>query len=86
VDADAIMQLQREHATYVLQLRRLLVEKLKLKDEYERLTMYARDKRFETDVEKAKWELGRVIVDILHCPMRMNEKALLFFFSLTLQQ
>ncbi len=49
---------------------------MKLEEEYERLSLYLRDLRFVNDVGKTKWELGRVIIDMLHCPMRMNEKVL----------
>ena len=39
-----------EDSLYVRQLRRLLVERLQLEEEYERLTMYLRDNRFEPNV------------------------------------
>ena len=43
-----------EDSLYVRQLRRLLVERLQLEEEYERLTMYLRDNRFEPNVMKTK--------------------------------
>jgi hypothetical protein len=66
---------------YVRQLRHLLVERLQLEEEYERLTMYLRDYRFDPNVLKTKWEPGRVILDMLHCPMRMNEKVLYLLYN-----
>ncbi len=57
-------------------LRKLLISRLQEEEELERLTMYAQDVRFNFDVAKTKHEVGRVVVDILHCPMRMNEKNL----------
>jgi hypothetical protein len=70
-----------EDSLYVQQLRRLLVERLQLEEEYERLTMYLRDNRFDPNVMKTKWEPGRVILDMLHCPMRMNEKVLFLLYN-----
>jgi hypothetical protein len=74
-DADPEPRVQ-EDTLYVRHLRRLLVERLQLEEEYEQLTMYLRDNRFEQNILKTKWEPGRVILDMLHCPMRMNEKVL----------
>ena len=71
---------QLEDDTYVLQLRRILVERLKLEEEYERLVMYSRDTRFNIGDMPTKHELGRVIMDMLHCPMRMNEKVLFMLY------
>jgi hypothetical protein len=65
---------------YVLSLRDILVRRLQEEEEYERLMMYARDVRFERDVERPKWEHGRIIVCMLHCLMRMNEKVLFLLF------
>jgi len=79
VAADAREVLQ-EHDAYVLQLRRILIERLKLEEEYERLVMYARDTRFDIADMPTKHELGRVIMDMLHCPMRMNEKVLFMLY------
>ena len=74
------MPLTPEHKAYVAVLRSLLVERLKLEEELERLTMYARDTRFDSDVVATKLEFGRVILDMLHCPMRMNEKVLFMLY------
>jgi hypothetical protein len=78
-DADA-EELQDEHKAYVAVLRSLLVERLKLEEEYERLQMYSRDTRFDSVVVPTKLDLGRVILDMLHCPMRMNEKVLFMLY------
>ena len=75
-----IVPLTPEHKAYVAVLRSLLVERLKLEEELERLTMYARDTRFDSDVVATKLEFGRVILDMLHCPMRMNEKVLFMLY------
>ena len=71
---------QLEHDPYVLQLRNILVERLKVEEEYERLVMYACDTRFDIADTPTKHELGRVIMDMLHCPMRMNEKVLFMLY------
>jgi hypothetical protein len=70
-----------EDSLYVRQLRFLLVERLQVEEEYERLNMYLRDNRFEPNVLNTKWEPGRVILDMLHCPMRMNEKVLYLLYK-----
>ena len=49
---------QVEVDPYVLQLRRILVERLKLEEEYERLVMYSRDTRFNIGDMPTKHELG----------------------------
>ena len=77
---DEGVPLTEEHKAYVAVLRSLLVERLKLEEELERLTMYARDTRFDSDVVATKLEFGRVILDMLHCPMRMNEKVLFMLY------
>jgi hypothetical protein len=53
---------------------------MKLEDEYERLQMYSRDARFDLVDIPTKCDLGRVILDMLHCPMRMNEKVLFMLY------
>jgi hypothetical protein len=42
--------------------------------------MYARDVRFDANAGNPKWELGRLVLDMLHCPMRMNEKVLYMLY------
>ncbi len=61
-------------------LRALLISRLQEEEELERLTLYAQDKRFTSDLSKTKNELRRVVVDMLHCPMRMNEKVLFLLY------
>ena len=47
---------KQEEAVYVNSLvRRLLVERLKDEEEFERLTMYARDVRFDANAGNPKW-------------------------------
>jgi hypothetical protein len=77
--ADAA-QLDLQHKAYVAELRSLLVERLQLEDEFERLQMYSRDARFDLVDIPTKCDLGRVILDMLHCPMRMNEKVLFMLY------
>ena len=78
-NADA-QQLQAEHETYIRSLRLLLVERLQLEEELERLIMYSRDERFDPTVFPAHHDLGRVLLDMLHCPMRMHEKVLFMLY------
>ena len=78
-NADA-QQLQDEHETYIRSLRVLLVERLQLEEELERLIMYSRDERFDPTVFPAHHDLGRVFLDMLHCPMRMHEKVLFMLY------
>ncbi len=61
-------------------LRALLISRLQEEEELERLSLYAQDKCFTSDLSKTKHELGRVVVDMLHCPMRMNEKILFLLY------
>ena len=56
-----------------IRLRGLLISRLQEEEEWERLTLYAQDKRFSCDVTKTKHEMGRVVVDMLHCPMHAHE-------------
>ena len=43
-------------------------------------------KQFRSDVTQTKHELGRVVVDMLHCPMRMNEKILFLLYYAVMKQ
>ncbi len=63
-----------------IRLRALLISRLQEEEELERLTLYAQDKRFTSEFSKTKHELGRVVVDMLHCTMRMNEKILFLLY------
>jgi hypothetical protein len=70
---------EREIA-YVLHLREILKRRLIDEEELERLTMYARDPRFRDDVNRPKWETHRILIDMLHCLMRMHEKVLFLLY------
>ena len=72
--------------SYVLTLREILVKRLKEEEEYERLLMYARDVRFERDVNRPKWDHGRILVCMLHGLMRMNEKVLFLLYFAAMKQ
>ena len=70
---------EREIA-YILHLREILQRRLIDEEELERLTMYARDPRFSDDVNRPKWEPHRILIDMLHCLMRMHEKVLFLLY------
>lgn len=70
---------ERENA-YITSLRTILIRRLRDEEELERLTMYARDRRFMDDVNRPKWEPNRILIDMLHCLMRMHEKVLFLIY------
>ncbi len=70
---------ERENA-YILQLQQILIRRLKDEEKLERLTMYARDRRFTDNVNRPKWEPNRILIDMLHCLMRMHEKVLFLVY------
>jgi hypothetical protein len=70
---------ERENA-YITSLRKILIRRLMDEEELERLTMYARDRRFTDDVNRPKWEPHRILIDMLHCLMRMHEKVLFLIY------
>ena len=70
---------ERENA-YITSLRTILIRRLMDEEELERLTMYARDRRFTDDVNRPKWEPHRILIDMLHCLMRMHEKVLFLIY------
>ena len=70
---------ERENA-YITSLRTILIRRLMDEEELERLTMYARDRRFTEDVNRPKWEPHRILIDMLHCLMRMHEKVLFLIY------
>jgi hypothetical protein len=51
---------------------------LREEEEWQQMVMYRRDQRFRgvAETPDAKLELDRVVLDMLHCPMRMHEKVL----------
>ncbi len=47
-------------------------------EEWQQMVMYRRDTRFAIDASTGdfKLQLDRTVIDMLHCPMRANEKVL----------
>ncbi len=76
----------RREAAYVAHLRGLLVTRLKDEEECERLEMYCQDRRFEIDGERSIRELHRILIDMLHCLMRMHEKVLFLLYFAAMQR
>ena len=76
----------RREAAYVAHLRGLLVTRLKDEEECERLEMYCRDGRFEIDGDRSIRQLHRIIIDMLHCLMRMHEKVLFLLYFAAMQR
>ncbi len=56
---------------------------LREEEELQSLNMYRRDKRLRGNTYKRKRKLGldRIILDMLHCPMRMHEKVLTILYE-----
>ena len=61
-----------------LQQRRNLELVLREEEEWQQMVMYRRDTRFAVDIETGdvKLQLDRTVIDMLHLPMRTNEKVL----------
>ena len=61
-----------------LEKRHRLEMILREEEEWQQMVMYRRDTRFSTDASttNVKLRLDRTVVDMLHCPMRTNEKVL----------
>ena len=74
------MTFEERDSAYILSLRQILIRRLMDEEELERLTMYARDQRFSEDVNRPKWEPHRILIDMLHCLMRMHEKVLFLIY------
>ena len=74
------MTAEEREISYVLHLREILKLRLIDEEELERLTMYARDPRFMDHVNRPKWEPSRILIDMLHCLMRMHEKVLFLLY------
>jgi hypothetical protein len=65
-----------------LRLRLQLRALLQLEQEYTRMTMHMRDTRFSsTHVSAKAVPLERLILCVLHCPMRTHEKVLTMLFQ-----
>ena len=60
---------------------------LREEEEYLKLQMYIRDDRFlELDKDPTmRGQLHKIILDMLHCPMRTNEKVLTLLYEAVLQ-
>ncbi len=60
---------------------------LLLREEYLKLQMYVRDQRFmglENSTEHRN-QLHKTVLDMLHCPIRTNEKVLTLLYEQVLQ-
>ena len=67
--------------------RHTLEQLLREEEEFLKLQMYLRDDRFH-ELEKdpsLRGQLHKTILDMLHCPMRTNEKVLTLLYELVLQ-
>ncbi len=67
--------------------RHALEQLLREEEEYLKLQMYVRDERF-LELEKDpshRGQLHKTILDMLHCPMRTNEKVLTLLYEQVLQ-
>jgi hypothetical protein len=67
--------------------RHTLEQLLREEKEFLKLQMYLRDDRFH-ELEKdpsLRGQLHKTILDMLHCPMRTNEKVLTLLYELVLQ-
>jgi hypothetical protein len=56
--------------------RREMESRLRLEDEKKQMNVLTRDRRFEGRGGKVSDDIGRVLIDTLHAPTRMNEKVL----------
>ncbi len=56
---------------------------LREEEEWQQMVMYRRDQRFRTGglPQDYKLQLDRVVLDMLHCPMRMHEKVLNLLYA-----
>jgi len=61
-----------------LEQRRMLELVLREEEEWQQMVMYRRDTRFVVDIETGdvKLQLDQTVIDMLHLPMRTNEKVL----------
>ncbi len=76
------------HAHMTVQETRHTLELLlREEEEFLKLQMYVRDERFH-DLENdagVRGQLHKIVLDILHCPMRTNEKVLTLLYEEVLQ-
>lgn len=61
--------------------REAMEARLRLECEYKRMKVLRQDQRFLNGSGNLSDDLGRVIIDTLHAPMRMNEKVLYLLYS-----
>ena len=63
--------------------RAVLEVLLREEEEYLKLQMYVRDNRFRQMLDESghRTELHKTIIDVLHCPMRTNEKVLNLLYA-----
>ena len=66
------------NAMSTLEKRQMLEQVLREEEEWQQMVMYRRDTRFAIDASTGdfKLQLDRTVIDMLHCPMRTNEKVL----------
>lgn len=69
VDCRGFSDLEKRHRLEMI---------LREEEEWQQMVMYRRDTRFSTDASTTNMtlRLDRTVVDMLHCPMRTNEKVL----------
>ena len=78
VEADLQERMLDSYGLSNLEKRRKLELVLREEEEWQQMVMYRRDTRFAVDnaTGDVKLQLDRTVVDMLHCPMRTNEKVL----------
>ena len=78
VEADLQERMLNSYGLSNLEKRRKLELVLREEEEWQQMVMYRRDTRFAVDnaTGDVKLQLDRTVVDMLHCPMRTNEKVL----------
>jgi hypothetical protein len=78
VEADLQERMLESYGLSNLAKRRMLELVLREEKEWQQMVIYRRDTRFTVDTATGdvKLQLDRTVVDMLHCPMRTNEKVL----------
>jgi hypothetical protein len=78
VEADLQERMLDSYGLSNLEKRRMLELVLREEEEWQQMVIYRRDTRFTVDTATGdvKLQLDRTVIDILHCPMRTNEKVL----------
>ena len=77
VEADLKERMLNCHGLSNSEQRRMLELVLREEEEWQQMALYRRDTRFTVDraTGDVKLQLDRTVVDMLHCPMRTNEKC-----------